>query len=147
MSLMLESLLLPTCFVLMRPEGQGHRTERGWHSSVYLHNFYKITSTDNMTHEVERHQHAPSKCQSTSISGFFFYASIALVSLGRFFSSLIYTESVGLFGWVISPSQGRYPHTGQNKHKQRINAHRYPCLEWDSNPRSQCSSERRQFMP
>jgi hypothetical protein len=29
----------------------------------------------------------------------------------------------------------------------RINAHRYPCPEWDSNPRSQCSNERRQFMP
>jgi hypothetical protein len=29
----------------------------------------------------------------------------------------------------------------------RIKADRYICLEWDSNPRSQCSSERRQFMP
>jgi hypothetical protein len=28
----------------------------------------------------------------------------------------------------------------------RINAHRHPCLEWDSNPRSQRPSERRQFM-
>jgi hypothetical protein len=28
----------------------------------------------------------------------------------------------------------------------RINAHRHPCLEWDSNLRSQYSSERRQFM-
>jgi hypothetical protein len=29
---------------------------------------------------------------------------------------------------VISPSQGRYLHTEQHKH--RIRAHRYPCLEW-----------------
>jgi hypothetical protein len=30
-------------------------------------------------------------------------------------------------------------HTGQHEH--RINAHRHPCLEWESNPRSRCSSE------
>jgi hypothetical protein len=36
-------------------------------------------------------------------------------------------------------------YTGQHKH--RINADRHPCLEWDSNPRSQCSSQRRQFIP
>jgi hypothetical protein len=35
--------------------------------------------------------------------------------------------------------------TGQYKH--RIHADNHPCLEWDSNPRSQCSSDRRQFMP
>jgi hypothetical protein len=29
----------------------------------------------------------------------------------------------------------------------RINAHRHPCLEWNSNPRPQRSSDRRQFMP
>jgi hypothetical protein len=40
---------------------------------------------------------------------------------------------MGLLEWGISPSQGRYLHTGQHKH--RINAHRHPCLEWDSNPR------------
>jgi hypothetical protein len=28
----------------------------------------------------------------------------------------------------------------------RINADKHPCLEWDSNPRFQCSNERRQFM-
>jgi hypothetical protein len=31
----------------------------------------------------------------------------------------------------------------QNKRIQ----YRHPCLEWDSNPQIQCSSERRQFMP
>jgi hypothetical protein len=30
---------------------------------------------------------------------------------------------------------------------QRINSHRHPCLEWDSNPKPQCSSGRRLFMP
>jgi hypothetical protein len=34
---------------------------------------------------------------------------------------IIFTHTVGFIGWVISPSQGRYLHTGQHKH--RINAH------------------------
>jgi hypothetical protein len=55
-----------------------------------------------------------------------------------------FSQSVGLLGRAISPSQGRYLNTGQHKH--RINAHRHPCLEWDSNPRYQLPSERRQFM-
>jgi hypothetical protein len=46
----------------------------------------------------------------------------SLLCPGIFFSSLIvFTKSVGLLGRVISPSQGRYPHTEQHKH--RINAH------------------------
>jgi hypothetical protein len=49
-------------------------------------------------------------------------------------------HSVGLLGRVISPSQGRYLTQTQNKH-------RHLCLEWDSKPRPQPSSERRQFMP
>jgi hypothetical protein len=61
------------------------------------------------------------------------------------FSFLILRQLVRLLGWEISPSQGLYLYTEQHKH--RINANRHPCLEWDSNPRSQCSSGRRQFMP
>jgi hypothetical protein len=37
------------------------------------------------------------------------------LNLGRLFSPLIYTQSVGLFGRGISPSQGRYLHTEQHK--------------------------------
>jgi hypothetical protein len=33
------------------------------------------------------------------------------------------------------------------RQKRRINAHRHPCLEWDSNPLLQCSSGGRLFMP
>jgi hypothetical protein len=43
-----------------------------------------------------------------------------------------YRQSVGLLGRGSAPSQGRY------LHKHRINADRPPCLEWDSNSRSQC---------
>jgi hypothetical protein len=47
---------------------------------------------------------------------------------------------------VISPSRGRYLHTGQHKH--RINAHtEVHALSGIRTPRSQHSSERRQFMP
>jgi hypothetical protein len=45
-----------------------------------------------------------------------------LFSPGLFFSSVIFsTQTVGLLRRVISPSQDRYLHTGQHKH--RINAH------------------------
>jgi hypothetical protein len=46
------------------------------------------------------------------------YLSIYL----SFLSFLIYTQSVGRFRQGISPSQGRYVHTEQHKH--RINANR-----------------------
>jgi hypothetical protein len=57
------------------------------------------------------------------------------------FSFLILRQSVGLLGRGISPSQGSY------LYKHRINTDICTCLEWDSNPRSQRSSGRRQFMP
>jgi hypothetical protein len=53
-------------------------------------------------------------------------------------------QSVGLLGRGISPSQGRYL---AQESTNRINGHKHPCLKWDLNPRSQCLSERRQFMP
>jgi hypothetical protein len=45
-----------------------------------------------------------------------------LLGPSPFFSFIIcFTQTVGLLGRVISPSQGLYLHTGQHKH--RINAH------------------------
>jgi hypothetical protein len=76
---------------------------------------------------------------------FCLYGSTVLVDLGRFFNFLIDTQFVGLLGRGISPSQGSYLHTEQNKH--RINAHRLLWLEWDSNLSSQGSSGQRRFMP
>jgi hypothetical protein len=73
------------------------------------------------------------------------YGSAGLANLGCFFSFLIYTQSVGLLGREITPSQGRCLHTEQHEH--RLNSHRHPCLEWDSNRRSQSSSGRIRFMP
>jgi hypothetical protein len=64
-----------------------------------------------------------------------------LLDLGRFFSFLIaYTVD-------RTPSTGDQsiarPLPTQEQHKHRINSYRYLFLEWDSNPRSQSSSERR----
>jgi hypothetical protein len=99
-------------------------------------------SNPELTSEIMNHTDSLCVCLSVYLS---IYGFTALVDLGRFFSFLIYTQSVGLLGRGISPSQGRYMYTGQHKHG--INAHRHAYLEWDSNPRSQCSSWRRQFMP
>jgi hypothetical protein len=59
-----------------------------------------------------------------------------LLGLGHFFSFLNFLQSVGVLGQGIIPSQGCYLHTEQHKHG--INAHRHPCLKWNSNPQSQC---------
>jgi hypothetical protein len=72
------------------------------------------------------------------------YCSLDLVDLGRFFSFLIHIQSVRPLGWGSGRCRAA---TYTEQHQHRINAHRYPCLEWDSKPRSQCSSRRRQFIP
>jgi hypothetical protein len=83
----------------------------------------------------------PSIHPSIYISIIYLWLYSPLLDFARFFNFLIYTKSVGLLGRGISPSQSLYLHTGQHRH--RINVHRHPCLEWDSNPRSQCWSERK----
>jgi hypothetical protein len=76
-----------------------------------------------------------------------YYLSMALrpfIWLWSLFQFLnLYT--VGRTTWTgVSPSQGHYLHTGEHKH--RINANRHPSLKWNSNPRSQCLSGRRQYI-
>jgi hypothetical protein len=53
--------------------------------------------------------------------------SIALWALDAFLVFWSYTQSVGLLGRGISPSQGRYLHTRQHEHW--ISAHRHPCFQ------------------
>jgi hypothetical protein len=64
-----------------------------------------------------------------------------------------------LFQLLILYTVGRTPWTGDQPVVRPLSAHRttqtqnkrtqyrHPCLEWDSNPWSQVSKERRQFMP
>jgi hypothetical protein len=56
-----------------------------------------------------------------SLSLIFSMALQPFVGIGRVFSYLIYIQSVGLLGRVISPSQGLYLYTEQHKHS--INAY------------------------
>jgi hypothetical protein len=76
-----------------------------------------------------------------------FFISIPLM-VSRFSYFLwICSQSVGLLGRVIGPSQGLYLNTGQHKHRKTRTHTKHPCPKWDSNPRSQRPSERKQFMP
>jgi hypothetical protein len=64
-----------------------------------------------------------------------------LLDLGRFFSFLI-LYTVGRTPWTGDQPVAKPLSTHRTSH--RINGHSHPRLEWDSNPRSQHSSERRQ---
>jgi hypothetical protein len=79
---------------------------------------------------------------------FFFIRSFINVSTALCWAvsfAIFFTQTVGLLGRVTSPSQGRHLHrTTQTQNKR---THRHPCLEWDSNPQSQRSSELRRFKP
>jgi hypothetical protein len=78
---------------------------------------------------------ADEKTKSSELNNSFihqwFYSP--LLSPGLFFSFVIFfTQTVEHLGRVISPSQGRYLHTGQHKH--RINAHTdIHALSWELN--------------
>jgi hypothetical protein len=60
--------------------------------------------------------------EKSNVLWYYSYAPTALcLALAIFSVSWSYTQSVGLLGWGISPSQGLYLHIEQHKH--RINAH------------------------
>jgi hypothetical protein len=67
----------------------------------------------------------------------------------------LYSPLLGLgrsFSFFILYTVGRTPWTGDQPvtihlHTHRINAHKPPCLEWDSNRLSQSLSVQSQFMP
>jgi hypothetical protein len=61
-----------------------------------------------------------------------------------FFSSVISFYTHGRTHWKSDKSVARPLPTHRTTQTQKKRIHRHPCLEWDSNPRSQLSSERRQ---
>jgi hypothetical protein len=61
-------------------------------------------------------EYDPLPFQSTSI---YLWLSSSLLGLGRFSVSEFYTQSVGLLGREISPSQGLYLYTEQHKQNKR----------------------------
>jgi hypothetical protein len=67
-----------------------------------------------------------------------------LLGSGLFFNFVtFFTQTAGLLALVMSPSQRPLPTDGTTL-TQNKRIHRHPCLECDSNPQSQRSSERRQ---
>jgi hypothetical protein len=80
----------------------------------------------------------------------FIYSSMALQPLvGPWplpqFRNLFYTD--GRTSWTSDQPVARPLPTYRTIQTQNKRAHIHTCLEWDSNPRAQCSSERRRFMP
>jgi hypothetical protein len=49
------------------------------------------------------------------------------------FSFLIYSQSVGLLGRVVSLLQGLYLNTGQHKHRKTRVHTKHPCPKWECN--------------
>jgi hypothetical protein len=109
----------------------------GWkYRKLPLRDWYSPTSVVKLSLTLKLYQ---------TIHSFINSSAALCWAVAAFSVSYSYTQTVGHLGRGISPSQGRYLHTGQHKH--RINADRHPRLEWDSNPQSQCSNGTRQFMP
>jgi hypothetical protein len=61
------------------------------------------------------------------------------------FRNLFYTDDRTI--WMSDQPVARPLTTHRTTQTQNKRTHRHPWLEWNSNPRSQCSSERRQLMP
>jgi hypothetical protein len=70
-----------------------------------------------------------------------------LLGPGLFFSFINDFYTVGRTPWTSDKPVARQLPTQRTTQTQNKRAHRHACLEWDSNLRSQHSSERRQFMP
>jgi hypothetical protein len=69
-----------------------------------------------------------------------------LLGLGRFLSYLNF-YTVGRTPWMVDQPVAKRLTVHIKQHKHTINADIHPYLKWDSNPRSQCLSGRRHFMP
>jgi hypothetical protein len=84
---------------------------------------------------------------SMSFIYLFIIALEPLLELGRFISFLILYR-VGRIPWTWDQPVARPLPTDRTTQTQnKLTQHRHPCLERDSNSRSQSSSEWRQFMP
>jgi hypothetical protein len=71
------------------------------------------------------------------LSLYVYDCTVLLLDLGRSFTFLI-LYTVGRTPWTGDQPVARPLRT--ERHKHRINAHSHPCLDWDWNLRSQCSS-------
>jgi hypothetical protein len=60
------------------------------------------------------------------------------------FRNLFYTD--GRTPWTSDQPVAKPLPSHRTKQTQNKRIYKHPCIEWDSNSRSQCSNERRQFM-
>jgi hypothetical protein len=113
---------------------------------VSLHAF-PTSANDQLQREMSLQDKIDKKttCSGVDVGGMGVEKTIYLWLYSLFVGPWLLFFIFMIFGREISPSQGRYLHTEQHKHT--INAHRHLCFEWDSKPRSQCSSARKRFMP
>jgi hypothetical protein len=82
----------------------------------------------------------------SSLRWFFFPLWLYIpLDFGRSFSFLI-LFTFGKTPWTGDEPVARPLPTYRTTQTQNKSIHRHPCLEWDSNPRSQCSRGQRQFM-
>jgi hypothetical protein len=70
-----------------------------------------------------------------------------LLGRGLFFSFVIFCYTDGRSPWTSDEPVARPVCTHRTTQTQNKCTHRHPSLKWDSNPRPQRSSGRRQFMP
>jgi hypothetical protein len=73
------------------------------------------------------------------------WLSTPLLGPGLFLSFVIFLH--GRTPWTSNQPVARTLPTHRTTQTQNKHINRHPCIEWDSNPRPQLSSERRQFMP
>jgi hypothetical protein len=66
---------------------------------------------------------------------------------GLFFSSIVIFYTEDRTPWTSDKPVARPLLIHRTTQTQNKHIHRHPCFEWDSNRRSQRSSERRQFIP
>jgi hypothetical protein len=67
-----------------------------------------------------------------------------LLGPGLFFNSVVIFYTDGSTPWTSDKPVARPLPTHRTTQTQNIRIHRHLCIEWDSNPRSQHSIERRQ---
>jgi hypothetical protein len=111
----------------------------------------KNSEYNNNNNNNNYHHHLWALQSMTNLALFFFsfgstapiQALAASMKLSVSLQLLDLGESVELLGRVISSSQGLYLYT--NTEKPTYNT-QHPCPQWNLNPRSRCSGERRQFM-
>jgi hypothetical protein len=98
-----------------------------------LRNFFLSVSQHKPSVRAEGHFQFLRFCFSRLLICPCLYGFTTLWTLAAVSVSWFYSQSVNLLGRGSSPSQGQYLHI--ERYKRRINAHRHPCLEWDSNAR------------